>query len=66
MAAGDTPAKASAEAVLLTGVYGAGKTAVVEEIGTVLEERDAPYAALDLDCWPGSTPAGTTTRPSSG
>jgi hypothetical protein len=43
------PANASAEAVLLTGVYGAGKTAVVEEIGTVLEERDAPYAALDLD-----------------
>jgi hypothetical protein len=49
MAGGNGPTNASAEAVLLTGVYGAGKTAVAEEIGTVLEERGASYAALDLD-----------------
>ena len=39
----------SAQAVLLTGVYGSGKTAVAEEIGTLMEERGVPYAALDLD-----------------
>jgi hypothetical protein len=39
----------SAEAVFLTGVYGSGKSSVVEEIASVLEERDVPYAALDLD-----------------
>ena len=35
--------------MLLTGVYGSGKTAVAEEIASVLEERGVPYAALDLD-----------------
>ncbi len=38
------------EAVLITGVYGSGKTSVVEEIADVLERRGVPYAALDLDC----------------
>jgi adenylylsulfate kinase-like enzyme len=38
-----------AEAVLLTGVYGSGKSTVVEEMASLLEERGAPYAALDLD-----------------
>jgi adenylylsulfate kinase-like enzyme len=38
-----------AKAVLLTGVYGSGKSTVTEEIASVLEERHAPYAALDLD-----------------
>lgn len=37
------------EAVLVTGVYGTGKTSVVEEIADLLEERGLPYAALDLD-----------------
>ncbi len=37
------------EAVLITGVYGSGKTSVVEEIADVLERRGVPYAALDLD-----------------
>ena len=36
-------------AVLLTGVYGAGKSSVAAEMATVLEERATPHAALDLD-----------------
>ena len=36
-------------AVLLTGVYGAGKTTVAEEVATLLEEADPPFAAIDLD-----------------
>jgi molybdopterin-guanine dinucleotide biosynthesis protein len=35
-------------ALLLTRVYGSGKTTVMEEIGTVFEERGTPYAALDV------------------
>jgi hypothetical protein len=38
-----------ARAVLVTGVYGSGKTSAVEEIADVLEERGVQYAALDLD-----------------
>jgi energy-coupling factor transporter ATP-binding protein EcfA2 len=38
-----------AEAVLLTGVYGSGKSTVVEEMASLLEERGTPYAAMDLD-----------------
>jgi hypothetical protein len=37
------------EAVLITGVYGSGKSSVAEEMTAVLEEHDAPYALLDLD-----------------
>jgi len=37
------------EAVLITGVYGTGKTSVTEEIAALLDEADAPYAAIDLD-----------------
>lgn len=40
---------AEREAVLLTGVYGSGKTSVAEEMASVFEERGAPYAAIDLD-----------------
>ncbi len=36
-------------AVLLTGVYGAGKTTVAAEIAGILEARHLSYAALDLD-----------------
>ena len=39
----------SADAVLLTGVYGVGKTSVAEEIAEVFERRGTPFAALDLD-----------------
>lgn len=37
------------QAVLITGVYGSGKTSVVEELADILESRSVPYAALDLD-----------------
>jgi hypothetical protein len=37
------------EAVLITGVYGTGKTSVTEELAAMLDARDAPYAAIDLD-----------------
>jgi hypothetical protein len=38
-----------AEAVLITGVFGVGKTSVVEEMAELLEERSIAYGALDLD-----------------
>ena len=38
-----------AEAVLLTGVYGSGKSSVAAEIAYLLEQRGEPYALLDLD-----------------
>ncbi len=37
------------EALLITGVYGTGKSSMIEEIADLLEERGLPYAALDLD-----------------
>ena len=37
------------EAVLLTGVYGVGKTTIAIEIADVLERGVVPFAALDLD-----------------
>ena len=45
-----------AEGVLLTGVYGAGKSSVAVEIGYLLEQRGEPYALLDLDylSWAGT------------
>ena len=36
-------------AVLLTGVYGSGKTSVAAEMANELERRGMPYAAIDLD-----------------
>jgi hypothetical protein len=38
-----------AEGVLITGVYGSGKSSVAAEIAYVLEQRRQPYALLDLD-----------------
>jgi len=38
-----------AEGVLLTGVYGSGKSSVAQEIAYLLEQRGEPYALLDLD-----------------
>jgi hypothetical protein len=35
--------------VLITGVYGSGKSSFAEEMAAVLEEHNAPYALLDLD-----------------
>jgi adenylylsulfate kinase-like enzyme len=39
----------SAEGVLLTGVYGSGKSSVAVEIAYLLERHGEPYALLDLD-----------------
>ena len=46
----------TAEGVLLTGVYGTGKSSVAEEIAYLLEQRGEPYALLDLDylSWAGT------------
>src|SRR5256714_8996293 len=38
----------SDEGVLITGVYGAGKSTVAAEISYLLEQRRQPYALLDL------------------
>jgi adenylylsulfate kinase-like enzyme len=38
-----------AEGVLLTGVYGSGKSSVAQEIACLLEQRGEAYALLDLD-----------------
>jgi hypothetical protein len=44
------------EGVLLTGVYGSGKSSVAEEIAYLLEQQGEPYALLDLDylSWAGT------------
>jgi energy-coupling factor transporter ATP-binding protein EcfA2 len=44
------------EGVLLTGVYGSGKSSVAEQIAYLLEQAGAPYALLDLDylSWAGT------------
>ena len=38
-----------AEAVLIAGPYGTGKTSVLEEIAEICEERAIRYGAIDLD-----------------
>jgi hypothetical protein len=45
-----------AEGVLLTGVYGSGKSSVAEEIAYLLEQVGDRYALLDLDylSWAGT------------
>jgi adenylylsulfate kinase len=45
-----------ADGVLLTGVYGSGKSSVGAEIAYLLERRGEPYALLDLDylSWAGT------------
>jgi hypothetical protein len=39
----------AADAILLTGTVGAGKTTVLTEIGEMLDAAEAPYALVDLD-----------------
>jgi energy-coupling factor transporter ATP-binding protein EcfA2 len=39
----------SSEGVLITGVYGSGKSTVAAEIAYLLEQHRQPYALLDLD-----------------
>jgi hypothetical protein len=45
-----------ADGVLITGVYGSGKSPVAAEIAYMLEQRHQPYALLDLDylSWAGT------------
>ena len=45
-----------ADCVLLTGVYGSGKSSVAAEIAYLLEQRGEPHALLDLDylSWAGT------------
>jgi hypothetical protein len=42
-----------AEAVLITGLFGTGKSSLAVEIADILEKRGVPYAVIDLDwlCW---------------
>jgi hypothetical protein len=44
-----------ADGVLITGVYGSGKSSVAAEIAYLLQQRRQPYALLDLDflAWAG-------------
>jgi hypothetical protein len=51
------PAPLDAQAVLVTGVYGAGKSTVVADIGALLEGRGERYGLLDVD-WLGWFHAG--------
>src|SRR5439155_22020724 len=41
------------QAVLITGLFGTGKSSVAIEMADVLEKRELPYAVVDLDwlCW---------------
>jgi hypothetical protein len=41
--------RSDAQAVVITGAYGTGKTSLVEEIADILEDRGDRYGALDLD-----------------
>jgi putative protein kinase ArgK-like GTPase of G3E family len=60
------PTPSGAEAVLVTGVYGSGKSTVVADIGGLLEERGEYYGVLDID-WLGRFDAGATrSAPASG
>jgi hypothetical protein len=51
------------EGVLITGVYGSGKSSVAAEMAYLLEQRGEPYALLDLD-YLGWADAGRTGRAS--
>lgn len=44
------------DGVLITGVYGSGKSSVAAEVADILEQRHQPYALLDLDylSWAGT------------
>jgi adenylate kinase family enzyme len=50
-----------AEALLLTGVYGSGKSTLCGFIGEELEARGLPFAAMDLDWlgWSNVAPEGS-------
>jgi adenylylsulfate kinase len=54
--AGDQRGLPGAEGVLITGVYGSGKSSAAAEIAHLLEQRRRPYAYLDVDylAWGGA------------
>jgi adenylylsulfate kinase-like enzyme len=54
--------KHEAKGVLLTGVYGSGKSSVAEEIAYLLEQRGESYALLDLDYLSWERPSGPSRR----
>jgi adenylylsulfate kinase len=60
------PGELDAEAVLITGAYGTGKSSLAAQIADMLEDRGLRYAALDLDwlAWgyPGSEEASAEHR----
>ena len=60
------PGERAAEAVLITGAYGTGKSSLAAQIADMLEARGLRYAALDLDwlAWgyPGSEEASAEHR----
>ena len=45
-------------AILITGVYGSGKSTVAVEVADILESRDEPFALLDLDYLAWANPPG--------
>jgi len=47
------PASPGTEALLITGLFGTGKSSVAVEIADILEKRGLAYAVIDLDwlCW---------------
>jgi hypothetical protein len=53
----------SDEGVLITRVYGAGKSTVAAEISYLLEQRRQPYALLDLDFLGWGVNSSTAARP---
>jgi hypothetical protein len=55
-----------AEGVLITGVYGSGKSSVAAEVAYLLEQRGEPYALLDLDYLGWAGQAGSDGRGESG
>ena len=48
--------------MLITGVYGSGKSSVAAEVAYLLEQRHQPYALLDLDylSWAGTADSDRT------
>ena len=50
------------DGVLITGVYGSGKSSVAAELAYLLEQRRQPYALLDLDylSWAGTAKSDRT------
>jgi RimJ/RimL family protein N-acetyltransferase len=48
-----TPSGTGPEALLISGLFGTGKSSVAVEVAEILERRDLPFAVIDLDwlCW---------------